>query len=154
MAKYIATIQDGEGNSVYPQTTTDGIIGLDKKIKGSVKDTGEVNNGITFLNGASDWGVKNSSGKKPFSTYRAVTVGDATIVFLTLEIANAKKMTSDGSVTVAQLPKSIISKGSHVWVSANSIRWTIGTDGKVQAFAEDHSIPANSRMRLRAVYIQ
>lgn len=73
MSAYIGRIQDANNDDVYPQTMVEGVLGLSDKLDKLTGDNGWQSSGITFSNGAYDWGVKN--GGTPSSKYRTITIG-------------------------------------------------------------------------------
>lgn len=152
MAKYIATIQDGEGNDVYPQTKPEAVIGLDQKIKESITDTGLIGTGITFVNGAYDWGTKQ--GKGQYSAYRVLSTDKANIVFLSLDIGISNDVTK--STVYVKLPAKASLPGNNFFSGYPAqTQWKLNDDQeiKINVIGTSEPVAKNSRLQLRTMFI-
>ena len=152
MAKYIATIQDGEGNTVYPQTTTDGVLDLNQKFLSEAGDTDWVTEGFTFLNGAFDWGVKHNADKKKYSGFRKFKVGDVDCVYMRIDLGINKTLKPYDPITVARMPEKIKLNGDNSFVGNNNIRWMF-KEGEVKIFPEVKEIKPDTRLQIVTSYI-
>lgn len=109
------------------------------------------NEGIVLTNNGYDWGVKNSSDSKALSGYRIITIGNTDIVYLTLDIGYPEKITNS-SIAICQLPDSIALPGENAFVGVPGMRFTI-VNNVVRVIRENGNLNANTRMRLRTVYL-
>ena len=149
MAAYIGRIQDANSNDVYPQTKSEAVIGLDDKIKGATSDTGNVMTGISFLNGAYDYGKKASG--NPYSFYRVVTAGDVDIVMLSLDVSRNKATASP--VVYGTIPASVALKGTNNFAASPNgvqVRFTENTF----RIAQTGELPIDARVQLRVTWIK
>ena len=152
MAKYIATIQDGEGNTVYPQTTTDGVLDLNQKFLSEAGDTDWVTEGFTFLNGAYDWGVKHNANKNKYTGFRKFKVGDVDCIYMKIDLGINKTLKTYDPITVARMPEKIKLNGNNFFVGNNNIRWIINS-GEVSFYPEVREIKPDTRLQIATSYI-
>lgn len=122
------------------------------KVLGSVKDTGLVGAGITFMNGAYDWGTKQ--GKEQYSRYRVLSTDKVNIVFLSLDIGISNDVTK--STVYVKLPAKASLPGNNFFAGYPAqTQWKLNGDQeiKINVIGTSEPVAKNSRLQLRTMFM-
>ena len=125
------------------------------KVLGSVKDTGLVGTGITFMNGGYDWGIKNGDGTQ-YSVYRVLTIGKVDIIFLSLDVGYNKDLNKSNEITnIGTLPAIASFTGTNNYIPGvpNGLQWRV-LENSIGIKSPDGVIRADTRISLRTLFMK
>lgn len=138
-----------------PETIQDNF----QKMLDSFSDTGWATDGISFYNGAYDWGVKNSSDGTKSCAYRVVTIDKTKIVCFRAVFGINKAITNTSFFDAISFPKATATGSKEDisdWIPINNNAQIHQMNaGKIQVAAQPgvSTITANSMFSWKATIV-
>lgn len=129
------------------------------KMKNSFSDTGWISDGISFYNGAYDWGAKNSSDGTKSCSYRVVTIDKTKIVCFRAVFGVNKELTNTTFFDVVSFPQVTAASSKEDitdWIPINNNAQIHQMNvGKIQVAAQPgvSTITANSMFSWKATIV-
>lgn len=130
-----------------------------KKILDSFSDTGWISDGISFYNGAYDWGAKNSDDGTKSCSYRVVTIDKTRIVCFRAVFGVNKAITNTSFFDVVSFPQVTAASSKEDitdWIPINNNAQIHQMNaGKIQVAAQPgvSTITANSMFSWKATIV-